>query len=385
MGDYEFKDEPTGPTPVKSVLENLATAGKMGDLAAISKSLLDALSLNPNAKINAITDAEKAKAAAGDAPAKTAVKNAVDGDAADVLAAKNTLKTFMGELTARSLDEFIVGLRLNDDTKIALAAVMADGAKGGITGTDKDNVVARIRNLLHAAKHFPLEGLPAPTDPEAYIAKMNPYAGLHLGLLNPAFAEIVKEVRKRNNRLAVARPATGLGFPGFFGGPGLRISFPGMTGGALDALNMNFPIEMRGGGYDIAMQRGGNGMGLLGWRPITDSSFISLPLKQAFNQLRATLAAQEKKLDDSVETKVNQLLADLVAVEQKIKVTREELNTVTAAVVSGSVRDSDKITDTRLSEIAREYSDANKLRGGIENKLLNVVIELGKQSRTVSF
>jgi hypothetical protein len=383
MGDYEFKDEPTGPTPVKSVLENLATAGKMGDLAAISKSLLDALSLNPNAKINAITDAEKAKAAAGDAPAKTAVKNAVDGDAADVLAAKNTLKTFMGELTARSLDEFIVGLRLNDDAKTALATEIEK--KSTVKGATRDNVVARIRNLKHAASKFPLEGLPAPTDPEAYIAKMNPYAGLHLGLLNPAFAEIVKEVRKRNNRLAVARPATGLGFPGFFGGPGLRISFPGMTGGALDALNMNFPIEMRGGGYDIAMQRGGNGMGLLGWRPITDSSFISLPLKQAFNQLRATLAAQEKKLDGSVETKVNQLLADLVAVEQKIKVTREELNTVTAAVVSGSVRDSDKITDTRLSEIAREYSDANKLRGGIENKLLNVVIELGKQSRTVSF
>jgi len=383
MGDYEFKDEPTGPTPVKSVLENLATAGKMGDLAAISKSLLDALSLNPNAKINAITDAEKAKAAAGDAPAKTAVKNAVDGDAADVLAAKNTLKTFMGELTARSLDEFIVGLRLNDDAKTALATEIEK--KSTVKGATRDNVVARIRNLKHAASKFPLEGLPAPTDPEAYIAKMNPYAGLHLGLLNPAFAEIVKEVRKRNNRLAVARPATGLGFPGFFGGPGLRISFPGMTGGALDALNMNFPIEMRGGGYDIAMQRGGNGMGLLGWRPITDSSFISLPLKQAFNQLRATLAAQEKQLDGSVETKVNQLLADLVAVEQKIKVTREELNTVTAAVVSGSVRDSDKITETRLSEIAREYSDANKLRGGIENKLLNVVIELGKQSRTVSF
>ena len=141
------------------------------------------------------------------------------------------------------------------------------------------------------------------------------------------------------------------------------------------------PIEMRGGGYDIAM-RGGQPM--VGWRPLTDDSFISLQLKQAINRLSSMAAAKNSPLDGSVKGEVDRLIGVLEGAETAVKQYRDKINNAYSAVASGNLSDPKKITLTDLPAISEAYEAANKLRSKTEGKLLRIVAALGKEVQEIT-
>jgi hypothetical protein len=288
-------------------------------------------------------------------------------------------------LTPRSLAEFLSHFDLEDATGLSLLATEANNVSGG-SFTDK-NIVRALMKDETAQKHFTSFGptstlaLPTPT--------FNATPGLNLLLLNPTIASVIMAERKRRTAASVARPAM-RGSRGVFPfGVGPAPTIAVYTGGALLNPPVDHPIEMRGGGYDIAM-RGGQ-MPLLGpYRPLTDSSFISTELEIALHKLRATLKAKGKELADDVKNNIDTLISDLKKAEKAVKDTRDKLSLANQAVASGAATPvgnsnrtdangatvPDGVSSIQITTLADQYNDANTRRQKLENKLFRVIIAL---------
>jgi hypothetical protein len=142
--------------------------------------------------------------------------------------------------------------------------------------------------------------------------------------------------------------------------------------------NFNYPIEMRGAGYDLGMS-GGNV--LLGpWRQPSDDFFIAEQLETAISKLKASLNANSKTLDNTTEANINKLITDLKTAENNVKARRDELNLATAAIDSGSMMPNSNasgvVNQTNITDLAGQYNDAMANRQKLENKLFRVVIAL---------
>jgi len=292
----------------------------------------------------------------------------------------NGLISNVAVTTPQSLTQFLSHFNLDKQARIDLASACGDSS---IT---EDNVVPKLLKSVHANKHFPapgsVQGLPYRNP------SVNPIPGLSLMLVNPDMARAILAERKKKNLMMVARPAVrGALLGGPFGvmGPGvtLRISGgnpegPHFRGGAMNPPNFNYPIEMRGAGYDLGMS-GGNV--LLGpWRQPSDDFFIAEQLETAISKLKASLNANSKTLDNTTEANINKLITDLKTAENNVKARRDELNLATAAIDSGSMMPnsdaSGAVNQTNITDLAGQYNDAMANRQKLENKLFRVVIAL---------
>jgi hypothetical protein len=231
---------------------------------------------------------------------------------------------------------------------------------------------------------------------------------LSIALMYPGVASYLKKYRART--LGSAYAVTGPLAPGFlpYGrSSGLTISLMKggqLTGGQLNNLNSQFPIEMKGfGALVAASMRGGESMrggsfpslaiGTVNsptiWRPLTDDSFISESLLDAVQKLQNKLSSKGMKLDSSVETKIQQRLTALRVAETKAKTYRDKL-TIAANRLNGhdssltqpdykkgTMKD-DKIDATDVDELALEYNRAMKEVQKNEGVLLKVIDSMGR-------
>ena len=230
------------------------------------------------------------------------------------------------------------------------------------------------------------------TEPQVSINNDN----LHIALLYPGIASYLKKVRAKvfGNSLAVRSPVFGgvpAGFLGLGGpyGSGIKLTLSG--GGE---LNANYPIEMRGvGSLLAASMRGGQYPLALGtvnsptiWRPITDDSFISESLKVAVIKLKAKLESKNMKLEDAVDSKINERLYDLEKAEQRAKNLRDKLTKASAqfngkgtgkGLAPGAGAGNNEFTDGDVDRLVNEYNDAMNSVKKNEGVILRVVDKLG--------
>lgn len=292
----------------------------------------------------------------------------------------NGLVSGVAVTTPQSLTQFLSHFNLDDNGKEALARAFNDSS------INKDNVVPKLLKSVHANKHFP-----APGSAQALPYRnpdVNPINGLSLMLVNPDMARAILSERKKKHQMMVARPAVrGALLGGPFGvmGPGVTLRISGgnpedktFRGGAMNPPNFNYPIEMRGAGYDMGMS-GGNV--LLGpWRQPSDDFFIAEQLETAISKLKASLKANSKTLDTTTEASITNLITLLKDAENNVKAKRDELNLATSAINSGSMMPmsdaSGAVNQTNITDLAGQYNDAMANRQKLENKLFRVVIAL---------
>lgn len=219
----------------------------------------------------------------------------------------------------------------------------------------------------------------------------NPVTGLNLLLANPVVAAVVMQKRKRDFEMARARvlPAAS-GFSGFPGlNPSVMVQIAqrgGYEGGE------NLPVEMRGGGRLLAAMKGGNFfLGTMGsptsWRPITDSSFISVSLEAAYQNLKANLKASKgADLADETQTKVRDLIKALKDAEEAVKGKRDELNKFNTILSTQNLKDltNTKVSEADLTGMVKLYNESMSRRQSLENKMFRVIVALGNQMQTVT-
>jgi hypothetical protein len=221
----------------------------------------------------------------------------------------------------------------------------------------------------------------------------NPVTGLNLLLANPVVAAVVMQKRKRDFEMARARvlpAASGFsGFPGMGGlSPSVMVQIQqrgGYEGGE------NLPVEMRGGGRLLAAMKGGSFfLGTMGsptsWRPITDSSFISVSLEAAYQNLKANLKASKgADLDDTTQKKVKELITALKAAEDAVKEKRDELNKFNTILSTQNLKDiKTPVTQEQITDMVKLYNESMSRRQSLENKMFRVIVALGNQMQTVT-
>uniref|UniRef100_A0A6C0H104 Uncharacterized protein n=1 Tax=viral metagenome TaxID=1070528 RepID=A0A6C0H104_9ZZZZ len=223
----------------------------------------------------------------------------------------------------------------------------------------------------------------------------NPVTGLNLLLANPVVAAVVMQKRKRDFEMARARvlpAASGFsGFPGMGGlNPSVMVQIQQRGGGYEGGENL--PVEMRGGGRLLAAMKGGNFfLGTMGsptsWRPITDSSFISVSLEAAYQNLKANLKASKgADLAEDTQNKVRELITALKAAEDAVKEKRDELNKFNTILSTQNLKDINKqtVTQAQITDMVKLYNDSMSRRQSLENKMFRVIVALGNQMQTVT-
>jgi hypothetical protein len=222
----------------------------------------------------------------------------------------------------------------------------------------------------------------------------NPVTGLNLLLANPVVAAVVMQKRKRDFEMARARvlPAAS-GFSGFPGMGGLNpsVMVQIQRGGGYEG-GENLPVEMRGGGRLLAAMKGGSFyLGTMGsptsWRPITDSSFISVSLEAAYQNLKANLKASKgADLADETQTKVRDLISKLKEAEEAVKGKRDELNKFNTILSTQNLKDltGATVSQADLSDMVKLYNESMSKRQSLENKMFRVIVALGNQMQTVT-
>jgi hypothetical protein len=221
----------------------------------------------------------------------------------------------------------------------------------------------------------------------------NPVTGLNLLLANPVVAAVVMQKRKRDFEMARARvlPAAS-GFSGFPGMGGLNpsVMVQIQRGGGYEG-GENLPVEMRGGGRLLAAMKGGNFfLGTMGsptsWRPITDSSFISVSLEAAYQNLKANLKASKgADLAPDTQDKVRKLIKDLKDAEEAVKGKRDELNKFNTILSTQNLKDiKTSVTEAEITDMVKLYNDSMSRRQSLENKMWRVIVALGNQMQTIT-
>ena len=289
----------------------------------------------------------------------------------------NNIISTVATVTPLSLTQFLSHFNLDTAGKQVLANEFKDAS------VTEDNVVSKLLKSVHANKHFP-----APGSGPAFLPRrapnVNPVNGLSLLLVNPDIARAIMAERKKKSQMIAARPAVrGALLGGPFGvmGPGVTVR---ISGGAMESLSSDYPIEMRGAGYDIGMS---GGQALLGpWRQPGDDFFIAEQLEDAVSKLKSSLTANNKTLESNTEGQITALITALKDAEQKVKDKRDELNLATTAINSGSMmpkgkknsagQETNEIDQTGITALADQYNQANAHRQKLENKLFRVIIAL---------
>ena len=174
--------------------------------------------------------------------------------------------------------------------------------------------------------------------------------------------------------MAVVANRANTGFP-FLNGPmgQLNIAFQQRGGGLRQPIALDHPIEMRGGGYDIASMKGGYLIGP--FRPITDESFISESMSMALTTLRDKIN-KTGSLSPGSEAAINQLVTDLKKKEKDVKTTRDNLISLNNAIANGEFTPGANVTQQQIEEEAEKYNRANKERQSLENKGVRVIVTL---------
>jgi len=207
--------------------------------------------------------------------------------------------------------------------------------------------------------------------------KVNEVHNMNLGTFNPQMLRFMNIIRKKRTPQTMAN----VGVPGSINIalPGMLPGFPpGMLGGAMAAPPTDFPIEMRGGGYNIGMMKGGYS-GLIGpFRPITDESFISSSLDAAIQSLKDRITSGKGTLDSSTAQKIDALVEKLKTTETQVKNNRDNLIAMNNAISTGRFKPEDGhvYTAKEIATVAKTYNEVNKMRQSLENKLTRVVITL---------
>jgi len=205
--------------------------------------------------------------------------------------------------------------------------------------------------------------------------KVNEVHNMNLGTFNPQMLRFMNIIRKKRTPQTMAN----VGVPGSINIalPGLP-GFPGLLGGAMAAPPTDFPIEMRGGGYNIGIMKGGYS-GLIGpFRPITDESFISSSLDAAIQSLKDRITSGKGTLDSSTAQKIDGLVQELKKTETQVKNNRDNLIAMNNAISTGRFKPEDGhvYTAKEIATVAKTYNEVNKMRQSLENKLTRVVITL---------
>jgi len=206
---------------------------------------------------------------------------------------------------------------------------------------------------------------------------INKFQNMNLGSLNPQMLRFMNIIRRK----ATPQTMANVGVPGSISIaiPGMLPGFPpGMLGGAMVAPPTDFPIEMRGGGYNIGMMKGGYS-GLIGpFRPITDESFISSSLDAAIQSLKDRITSGKGSLSADTTQKIDGLVQELKKTETQVKNNRDNLIAMNNAISSGRfvVDPSKPYSAKDIATVAKTYNEVNKMRQSLENKLTRVMITL---------
>jgi len=318
-----------------------------------------------------------------------------------LLAIYQTIDT-KGLLTPTSFNRYLDHFNLDDSGRKELADALNRNltASGGtpVTTYNKDNIIPTLLKSEHIKNHFKTDRYVM----NPRVPQVNPIKGLNLLLVNPQIAAAINDERKRRSKLIMARPIRGSSmgpFGALLGNSGLNFSvqFPRVGGAAMQPPSSEHPIEMRGGGYDIAMS-GGQPLGF--WTQPNDNFFISTQLKSALASLQATLKSQGKELADDTEQQIANLVKRLEDAENAVKAERDNLNRAVEAINSGDAKpivsasgtastiQNEKgaditvnttrsgVTLDHIRTIAEKYNSANANRQSLENKLFRVIISL---------
>ena len=272
----------------------------------------------------------------------------------------------------RNSSDYIASLLLTDAEKEAMAAVLECKAAEVL------NLLANLAQLKKSLKQY--VGDPLPLILNTNKLEVNSFGNLSLSTLNPAMLRLENLVRRQRSKLTVATPGNGsflpdfMGFPGMASAPGIAIDF---RGGAMVSPPTDHPIEMRGGGYDIAIQKGG--FGLIGpFRPIADESFISSSLETAIATLRSRVRESGSSISADTDQRIEALVQKLKDTETQVKNNRDNLISVNNAIATGRFTPKDGVTYSAkdIATIAKTYNEVNKVRQSLENKLTRVLITL---------
>jgi hypothetical protein len=282
--------------------------------------------------------------------------------------------------TPKTVAHFFNLFKLDSSARQLLAAAV--NTKATKTIVDENDVIEKLSNSATVRKHFQTTKIAIAPRP----LKVNPNIGLNLLLVNPQVATAINAERVRRSKLIMARPIRnpGMGpFGALLPGSGLTVSIRQRGGAAMEPPSFNYPIEMRGGGYDIAMAGGAGALGW--WSPPNDDFFISAQIKSALETLRATLKAKgNKDLAQDVDAKVTGLVQALETAEENIRIERNNLKRATDAITSGNADPTDEdskgvktgVLHATLTSIAGKYNTAVSNARSIENKLFRVIVAL---------
>ena len=271
-------------------------------------------------------------------------------------------KEFLGYLRLTESDLKRLGKLLNINSDEVLAKL-----------SNSENLIQSLKELRHLATSFS-------SIPKFIPNKLKYNTGIiSLYDQNPELLRIYNMARKEKTKktMAFIRPANvsslTMGLP-------LGFSF---LGGGDQSFPLDHPIEMRGGGYEIAAMKGGY-PGLIGpFRPITDESFVSSSMELAFGTLRDRVEAAGATIDASTNTKINTLIKNLKDAELSVKNNRDNLIAMNNAISSGKYTPDKNtpINPQEIANIAAVYNSSNKSRQSLENKLTRVLITLGGVTR----
>lgn len=291
-----------------------------------------------------ITDSTKAEAI---------IKALNDGPISDIWKTLNPKET----LQPASINAYLRYLKLDDEGKTLLVAALkkADPVKTG--NVTNENIIDVLLNSKKVKSHFT-------SAKEPYVERpleVNPNTGFSLALANPLVAQIINDERARKAKLMLIRNINVPAMPpygGLFGNSGISIL---MRGGAAAASAMQppsfkYPIEMRGGGYDIAMS-GGNHFPF--WQAPNNTYFISTQLKSALNTVRAALKSQNLELSKENDVEVEKLLTELKKAEEAVITERNKYNSLVNGIRSGEVKLKDE-TGTKVISKDKDGNDVER-------------------------
>ena len=270
-----------------------------------------------------------------------------------------------------SAKEFLGVLALTDADKKGLAAILSCSSEEVIPKISRSPVfIKALKDLQDYTTTVQLKKF-------KNDLAINTFQNMNLGSLNPQMLRFMNIIRRK----ATPQTMANVGVPGSISIaiPGMLPGFPpGMLGGAMVAPPTDFPIEMRGGGYNIGMMKGGYS-GLIGpFRPITDESFISSSLDAAIQSLKDRITSGKGSLSADTTQKIDGLVESLKKTETQVKNNRDNLIAMNNAISTGRFKPEDGhvYTAKEIATVAKTYNEVNKMRQSLENKLTRVMITL---------
>jgi len=277
-------------------------------------------------------------------------------------------------ITPKNVNDYFNYLNLDDRQK----KLLADAAKTyfNITDATKDNIIDKIKATTNAQKFF--FGSKSSLNRNTREPDVNPDSDLSLLLLGPVSVQkAILRDRQIKTKAQRARPniRAVMGLP--FGNPtGINIQVIRRTGGAMiHPSSFEYPIEMRGGGYDIAMH---GGLGLVPYAQVGLVAPISDQLESAYGRLASILNKKGKTINSDVDIEVKSLIKKLKDAEDDVKRYGKELDDSSNFIKSGDVDDSslNNVTRAQVTSMADAYNTALDNRQKTENKLFRVIMAL---------